>query len=153
MFFSGAALVTFGGAYAVLAYVAQRAVEVYGWLSPAEMVRGLALAETTPGPLIMFNTTARRLATLEQARRRYRQRLRSSAAVEITPCRGTGPGQLALLRPRYRRQVADQASRDYRLISVSAAPICSRVRPPVCRERRTPVRSMKKWAGNPVTNP
>ena len=52
-FFSKAALVTFGGAYAVLAYVAQRAVETYGWLSPAEMVRGLALAETTPGPLIM----------------------------------------------------------------------------------------------------
>ena len=53
LFFSGAALVTFGGAYAVLAYVAQKAVEVYGWLGPGEMVRGLALAETTPGPLIM----------------------------------------------------------------------------------------------------
>ena len=53
LFFSGAALVTFGGAYAVLAYVAQQAVEVYGWLGPGEMVRGLALAETTPGPLIM----------------------------------------------------------------------------------------------------
>jgi chromate transporter len=53
LFFSGTALVTFGGAYAVLAYVAQRAVETYGWLSPGDMVRGLALAETTPGPLIM----------------------------------------------------------------------------------------------------
>ena len=53
VFFSGAALVTFGGAYAVLAYVAQQAVAVYGWLAPGEMVRGLALAETTPGPLIM----------------------------------------------------------------------------------------------------
>jgi chromate transporter len=53
VFFSGAALVTFGGAYAVLAYVAQQAVNVYGWLMPNEMVRGLALAETTPGPLIM----------------------------------------------------------------------------------------------------
>jgi chromate transporter len=53
LFFSGAALVTFGGAYAVLAYVAQKAVRVYGWLAPGEMVRGLALAETTPGPLIM----------------------------------------------------------------------------------------------------
>ena len=53
LFFSGAALVTFGGAYAVLAYVAQQAVAVYGWLAPGEMVRGLALAETTPGPLIM----------------------------------------------------------------------------------------------------
>jgi chromate transporter len=53
LFFSGAAVVTFGGAYAVLAYVAQQAVNVYGWLLPGEMVRGLALAETTPGPLIM----------------------------------------------------------------------------------------------------
>jgi chromate transporter len=53
LFFSGAAVVTFGGAYAVLAYVAQQAVQVYGWLVPGEMVRGLALAETTPGPLIM----------------------------------------------------------------------------------------------------
>ena len=49
LFFSGAALVTFGGAYAVLAYVAQQAVNVYHWLAPGEMVRGLALAETTPG--------------------------------------------------------------------------------------------------------
>ena len=53
LFFSGAAVVTFGGAYAVLAYVAQQAVQVYGWLAPREMVRGLALAESTPGPLIM----------------------------------------------------------------------------------------------------
>jgi chromate transporter len=53
LFFSGAAMVTFGGAYAVLAYVAQKAVEVYGWLAPGEMVRGLGLAESTPGPLIM----------------------------------------------------------------------------------------------------
>ena len=53
LFFSGTAVVTFGGAYAVLSLVAQRAVEVYGWLAPGEMVRGLALAETTPGPLIM----------------------------------------------------------------------------------------------------
>jgi chromate transporter len=53
LFFSGTALVTFGGAYAVLAFVAQRAVEVYGWLSAPDMVRGLALAESTPGPLIM----------------------------------------------------------------------------------------------------
>lgn len=53
LFFSGTALVTFGGAYAVLAFVAQRAVETYAWLAPGEMVRGLALAESTPGPLIM----------------------------------------------------------------------------------------------------
>lgn len=52
-FFSASAVVTFGGAYAVLSFVAQRAVEVYGWLKPGEMVSGLALAETTPGPLIM----------------------------------------------------------------------------------------------------
>lgn len=53
LFFSGTAVVTFGGAYAVLSFVAQRAVGVYQWLLPGEMVHGLALAETTPGPLIM----------------------------------------------------------------------------------------------------
>jgi chromate transporter len=52
VFFSKAAVVTFGGAYAVLAYVAHHAVEVQSWLTPAEMLDGLALAETTPGPLI-----------------------------------------------------------------------------------------------------
>ena len=52
-FFTTAALVTFGGAYAVLAFVVQQAVEVYGWLTPADTVAGLALAETTPGPLII----------------------------------------------------------------------------------------------------
>ncbi len=53
LFFSKAAVVTFGGAYAVLAYVAQSAVETYGWLLPGEMLDGLGMAETTPGPLIM----------------------------------------------------------------------------------------------------
>lgn len=53
VFFSKAALVTFGGAYAVLPYVAQRAVEQHGWLTAGQMLDGLALAETTPGPLIM----------------------------------------------------------------------------------------------------
>ncbi|MBI4797168.1 MAG: chromate efflux transporter [Desulfarculus sp.] len=51
-FFSKAAAVTFGGAYAVLAYIAQQAVETYGWLKPGEMLDGLGMAETTPGPLI-----------------------------------------------------------------------------------------------------
>ena len=53
VFFSKAKLVTFGGAYAVLPYVAQQAVEKYAWLSHPQMMSGLALAETTPGPLIM----------------------------------------------------------------------------------------------------
>jgi chromate transporter len=52
LFFSKMAMVTFGGAYAVLTYVAQEAVTGYGWLHPGEMLDGLALAETTPGPLI-----------------------------------------------------------------------------------------------------
>src|SRR5438874_1867477 len=52
-FFSKMAVVTFGGAYAVLAYMAQQAVETYGWLRPGEMLDGLGMAETTPGPLIM----------------------------------------------------------------------------------------------------
>jgi chromate transporter len=53
LFFSKMAMVTFGGAYAALAYVAQQAVETYGWLKPGEMLDGLGMAETTPGPLIM----------------------------------------------------------------------------------------------------
>jgi chromate transporter len=53
VFFSKMAVVTFGGAYAVLAYVAQEAVESYRWLLPGEMLDGLGMAETTPGPLIM----------------------------------------------------------------------------------------------------
>jgi len=53
VFFSKMAVVTFGGAYAVLAYVAQQAVEHYGWLNAGEMLDGLGMAETTPGPLIM----------------------------------------------------------------------------------------------------
>src|SRR5215471_11851342 len=53
VFFSKMAVVTFGGAYAVLAYVAQQAVENYAWLKPGEMLDGLGMAETTPGPLIM----------------------------------------------------------------------------------------------------
>lgn len=53
VFFSKAAMVTFGGAYAVLPYVAQQAVETYQWLKPEDILAGMALAETTPGPLIM----------------------------------------------------------------------------------------------------
>jgi chromate transporter len=52
LFFSKTAVVTFGGAYAVLAYIAQQAVHTYGWLQPGEMLDGLGMAETTPGPLI-----------------------------------------------------------------------------------------------------
>jgi chromate transporter len=53
LFFSKLAVVTFGGAYAVLAYAAQAAVQTYGWLTPGQMLDGLGLAETTPGPLIL----------------------------------------------------------------------------------------------------
>lgn len=53
LFFSQTAVVTFGGAYAVLAYVAQQAVEVFGWLTPDDMLKGLGLAETTLGPLVL----------------------------------------------------------------------------------------------------
>jgi chromate transporter len=52
IFFSQVAVVTFGGAYAVLAYIAQEAVATYGWLGPGEMIDGLGMAETTPGPLV-----------------------------------------------------------------------------------------------------
>jgi chromate transporter len=53
VFFSETAVVTFGGAYSVLTFIAQRAVDTYGWLKPSEMLDGLGMAETTPGPLIM----------------------------------------------------------------------------------------------------
>ena len=53
LFFSKAAVVTFGGAYAVLPYVTQHALQSFGWLKPGQMMDGLGLAETTPGPLIM----------------------------------------------------------------------------------------------------
>jgi chromate transporter len=63
-FFSVMAAVTFGGAYAVLAYVAQAAVEMFGWMTPGEMVDGLGLAETTPGPLILVTQFVGFLAAL-----------------------------------------------------------------------------------------
>jgi chromate transporter len=53
VFFSKSAMVTFGGAYAVLPYVSQHAVTEFGWVTPGQMLDGLGLAETTPGPLIM----------------------------------------------------------------------------------------------------
>src|SRR5204863_4907031 len=53
VFFSKMAVVTFGGAYALLAYIAQQAVETFGWVQPGEMLDGLGMAETTPGPLII----------------------------------------------------------------------------------------------------
>ncbi|RWC29600.1 MAG: chromate efflux transporter [Mesorhizobium sp.] len=66
-FFSVMAVVTFGGAYAVLAYVAQAAVESFGWLAPGEMVDGLGLAETTPGPLILVLQFVGFLAAFRQS--------------------------------------------------------------------------------------
>jgi chromate transporter len=67
LFFSQMAVVTFGGAYAVLAYVAQEAVEKYGWLQPGEMLDGLAMAETTPGPLIMVTQFVGFMGAFRQA--------------------------------------------------------------------------------------
>lgn len=55
LFFSKIAVVTFGGAYAVLSYVGEQAVELYGWMAPGAMLDGLGLAETTPGPLVLVN--------------------------------------------------------------------------------------------------
>lgn len=54
--FTTAALVTFGGAYAVLPYITEAAVNTHGWIAPGDMLNGLALAETTPGPLVLVNT-------------------------------------------------------------------------------------------------
>ncbi|MFG6562210.1 chromate efflux transporter [uncultured Sulfitobacter sp.] len=66
-FFSTMAVVTFGGAYAVLAYVAQEAVQNYGWLAPGEMLDGLGMAETTPGPLIMVTQFVGFMGALREA--------------------------------------------------------------------------------------
>lgn len=66
-FFSQMAVVTFGGAYAVLAYVAQEAVGSFGWLQPGEMLDGLGMAETTPGPLIMVTQFVGFLAAFRDA--------------------------------------------------------------------------------------
>ena len=67
LFFSQMAVVTFGGAYAVLAYVAQEAVEHFGWLQPGEMLDGLGMAETTPGPLIMVTQFVGFMGAFRQA--------------------------------------------------------------------------------------
>jgi chromate transporter len=66
LFFAKMAVVTFGGAYAVLAWVAQDAVNLYGWISPGEMVDGLALAETTPGPTILVLQFVAHLAAFRE---------------------------------------------------------------------------------------
>jgi chromate transporter len=67
MFFSKLAVVSFGGAYAVLAYMAQEAVQTYGWMTAPEMVDGLGLAETTPGPLILVTQFVGFLAAFRDA--------------------------------------------------------------------------------------
>ncbi|AQA00158.1 chromate transporter [Sphingopyxis sp. QXT-31] len=67
VFFSQLAVVTFGGAYAVLAYMAQEAVSGFGWLRPGEMADGLGLAETTPGPLILVTQFVGFLAAYRDA--------------------------------------------------------------------------------------
>jgi chromate transporter len=66
-FFSKMAVVTFGGAYAVLAYVAQQAVQTYHWLAPGEMLDGLGMAETTPGPLIIVTQFVGFMGAFRQA--------------------------------------------------------------------------------------
>ena len=67
VFFSKMAMVTFGGAYAVLAYVAQQGVEQFHWLQPGELLQGLGLAETTPGPLILVTQFVGFLAAYREA--------------------------------------------------------------------------------------
>ena len=67
MFFSKLAVVSFGGAYALLAYMAQQAVDTYGWMTAPEMVDGLGLAETTPGPLILVTQFVGFLAAFREA--------------------------------------------------------------------------------------
>ena len=67
VFFSKLAVVSFGGAYALLAYMAQEVVQTYGWMTAPEMVDGLGLAETTPGPLILVTQFVGFLAAFRDA--------------------------------------------------------------------------------------
>ena len=80
-FFSKLAVVTFGGAYAVLAYMAQEVVSGYGWLTAGEMLDGLGLAETTNGPLILVTEFVGYIAALAAGRRRHRHPRRSRHAM------------------------------------------------------------------------
>jgi chromate transporter len=90
LFFSKLAVVTFGGAYAVLAYMAQQAVETYGWLSAGEMLDGLGLAETTPGPLILVTEFVGTLAAFRSGSSPAWAMALAGAAVTLwatfTPC-------------------------------------------------------------------
>ncbi len=91
VFFSKLAVVTFGGAYAVLAYVAQQGVEQYQWLAPGEMLDGLGLAETTPGPLILVTQFVGFLAAYRAAAPEYALLAGSAGAlltvwVTFLPC-------------------------------------------------------------------
>jgi chromate transporter len=80
LFFSKVAVVTFGGAYAVLAYIAQQAVEVYGWLAPGEMLDGLGMAETTPGAAHPGRAVRRVHGRVSRARRPSTRGSRASSA-------------------------------------------------------------------------
>jgi chromate transporter len=90
LFFSKLAIVTFGGAYSVLAYMAQQAVEAYGWLSAGEMLDGLGLAETTPGPLILVTEFVGFLPASAKAASR-----RSPSACSARPSRYGRPSRPA----------------------------------------------------------
>jgi len=109
-FFSQMAVVTFGGAYAVLAYVAQEAVETYGWLQPGEMLDGLGMAETTPGPLIMVTQfvgfpDCRRSSPRRWARFSPPGSLSCPASCGSSPARRSSNACAATAhcRPRFRR--------------------------------------------------
>ena len=109
LFFSQMAVVTFGGAYAVLAYVAQEAVQQFGWLRPGEMLDGLALAETTPGPLVLVLSFVGFLAAFRAqsvTQDRVRNAIRTFALVLL----GLFPWLLALAGPEHRMPPFSQAA-------------------------------------------
>ena len=87
-FFSKAAMVTFGGAYAVLGYISQQAVNHYNWLMPEQMMDGLGLAETTPGPLIMVTQFVGYVASY----------LQTSDGTKLFPWSEANPGGFSLGR-------------------------------------------------------
>lgn len=112
LFFSTLAVVTFGGAYAVLAYMTQAVVDTYGWLAPAQMIDALGLAETTPGPLILVTQFVALLAGFEQGGPKLALIAGGLALwVTFTPCflwvfAGAPYVEALLARPRLRGALA-----------------------------------------------
>ena len=121
LFFSKMAVVTFGGAYAVLAYVAQQAVDTYHWLKPGEMLDGLALAETTPGPLVLVLSFVGFMAAFRDAARARSAFGRHRWARRSRPGSPSSPVSCGFSSARPCREAARQQGAFGALAAISAA--------------------------------